>query len=936
MSRWLLPRCSAFLASLLFAAASPARAATIVIVNVDPAGSGLNDPTPLSPVGGNTGTTLGAQRLIVFQEAARIWGALLPSNVTITVRTSFASLPCTDTEAVLGSAGPTNIFSGFPNAPVANTWYVQALANKLANAAQDPDNDISARFNADLGTTCAFPSKFYLGLDNNHGQDENLLTVVLHELGHGLGFYSVTNANGAFQANRPSIFERNLFGLALGKSFDEMTGAERGASLVDFGNVVWTGDNAINYALANLVRGRLRFSVTAPAAAARNYEFGTASFGPMPDTVAITGQIVAATGPAVAGVPTTDGCQITNASTVAGKIALVDRGTCNFTVKVKNAQNAGAVAAIVADNKDESIFDMGGTDATITIPAISVTQSDGVTLRANLPAAGFLGSDPSQFAGGDAAGRLFMYTPSVYSSGSSLAHWDTSAFPNLLMEPNISRDLPISVDATLPMLRDIGWFLGSTAIPTTYVLPSSAHAPGKNGAFYSTDLTITNAGTADATFTLKFLGHDQDGMAGPEVAGTLLAGHTVTYTDVLGSLFGIGSSGGFGAIRINADSNQLRMVSQTSTPPPSGVGTFGQAVTAQSGNDVVTTAAPKVLFPLRQDGAFRTNVVIANTTEAPAHVDLRLFTSAGTSLGSGAYDLAPLEMRQVGEVVKAIGGPGADGTSNAILQVSTPTANARIATYAAVIDQTTNDPRTVLPVTLGTLGANTSWLLPSSAHGPGKNNAFYTTDLTIANTDSTPASVTLKFLGHERDGRTGAEAVRTIPGDGSIALSDVLGSVFGVSNDYGSILVTPTTANVKVVSQTSTPPPDGKGTFGQSVPAFGAADFVRLAAPRALVGLREDAAFRTNAVLANATDQPAHVDLTLKSEAGATIGTGSYDLLPYEMRQIGTVITTLGGPGLQGTANAALWVSTTTTGARIATYAAVIDNITNDPRTILP
>jgi hypothetical protein len=120
------------------------------------------------------------------------------------------------------------------------------------------------------------------------------------------------------------------------------------------------------------------------------------------------------------------------------------------------------------------------------------------------------------------------------------------------------------------------------------------------------------------------------------------------------------------------------------------------------------------------------------------------------------------------------------------------------------------------------------------------------------------------------------------------------------------------------------------------VPAFGAADFVTLAAPRALVGLREDAAFRTNAVIANATDQPAHVDLTLKSETGATLATGSYDLQPYEMRQIGTVITTLGGPSLQGTANAALWVSTTTPGARIATYAAVIDNNTSDPRTILP
>ena len=59
------------LASLV---AEPLFAASIVIVNTDPAGTGLNDPTPVAPVGGNTGTTLGQQRLIVFQQAARSGG----------------------------------------------------------------------------------------------------------------------------------------------------------------------------------------------------------------------------------------------------------------------------------------------------------------------------------------------------------------------------------------------------------------------------------------------------------------------------------------------------------------------------------------------------------------------------------------------------------------------------------------------------------------------------------------------------------------------------------------------------------------------------------------------------------------------------------------------------------------------------------------------
>src|SRR5262249_57413819 len=83
--------------------------------------------------------------------------------------------------------------------------------------------------------------------------------------------------------------------------------------------------------------------------------------------------------------PATDACEpILNSLT--GKIALIDRGLCNFTVKVKNAQTAGAIAAIVANNAGDTIMPMGGTDATITIPSVFIGQTDGTALKASLPA----------------------------------------------------------------------------------------------------------------------------------------------------------------------------------------------------------------------------------------------------------------------------------------------------------------------------------------------------------------------------------------------------------------------------------------------------------------------------------------------------------------------------------------------------------------------
>lgn len=81
-----------------------------------------------------------------------------------------------------------------------------------------------------------------------------------------------------------------------------------------------------------------------------------------------------------------------NASALVGKIALIDRGgSCNFTVKVKNAQTAGAVAVIVADNiPGEYPITMGGTDNTITIPAIMVSFETGDTMKQILAASTIL------------------------------------------------------------------------------------------------------------------------------------------------------------------------------------------------------------------------------------------------------------------------------------------------------------------------------------------------------------------------------------------------------------------------------------------------------------------------------------------------------------------------------------------------------------------
>ena len=81
------------------------------------------------------------------------------------------------------------------------------------------------------------------------------------------------------------------------------------------------------------------------------------------------------------------GCSPYAAGSLNGKVALIDRGICLFTIKVKNAQDAGATAVIIVNNIAGGPINMGGVDPTITIPTISVSQSDGAILK-NLIAQG--------------------------------------------------------------------------------------------------------------------------------------------------------------------------------------------------------------------------------------------------------------------------------------------------------------------------------------------------------------------------------------------------------------------------------------------------------------------------------------------------------------------------------------------------------------------
>jgi subtilisin family serine protease len=119
--------------------------------------------------------------------------------------------------------------------------------------------------------------------------------------------------------------------------------------------------------------------VLSPPSIAGDIEARRADFGPALTETGITGNVVYAE-PA-------DACTaITNAAEIAGNIALIDRGGCDFVVKVHNAQDAGAVAAIVVNNVPTDPVVMGGDDPEITIPSVMISQASGQAIKDALAA----------------------------------------------------------------------------------------------------------------------------------------------------------------------------------------------------------------------------------------------------------------------------------------------------------------------------------------------------------------------------------------------------------------------------------------------------------------------------------------------------------------------------------------------------------------------
>ncbi|MFL7890874.1 MAG: PKD domain-containing protein, partial [Anaerolineales bacterium] len=206
-----------------------------------------------------------AEAIAAFEFAAGIWEVLISSPVTIVVDAHFDDLG----ENILGGAGPYSIFANFDNAPQSDTWYPVATANQLAGVdLEEGFPDIQATFSStrsdwDFGTG-----------SSTDGNKISFASVVLHELGHGLGFLgSMRVDDGLGQPECTGLVGTYCHSYAgLPMIYDRFTENGAGTALLSFpnnstdlGDQLTSNDLYFNSPGGNFANGGSRVPIYAPS-----------------------------------------------------------------------------------------------------------------------------------------------------------------------------------------------------------------------------------------------------------------------------------------------------------------------------------------------------------------------------------------------------------------------------------------------------------------------------------------------------------------------------------------------------------------------------------------------------------------------------------------------------------------------------------------------
>ncbi|MDX2436473.1 MAG: hypothetical protein QNL88_05415 [Acidobacteriota bacterium] len=221
-------------------------------------------------------------------------------------------------------------------------------------------------------------------------------------------------------------------------------------------------------------------------------------------------------------------------------------------------------------------------------------------------------------------------------------------------------------------------------------VPAAGYAEGNQGSFWVTDLEVNNPWEESMVYELWWLPRNTDN-SNPTVSDlfSLAPGESRRHANVLCEVFGLDPAAApFGAVAVAAEGKGAMVMARVFNL---GDGTYGQSIPGVSPPEMTGPNQRRRILFMSENEAFRANLGCQNGGSGLIGVQFERFDNSGASLGTGFMNLPPLANNQVNRVF-------ADwAPAEGYVEVWSVNSGARFFCYASVIDNTSNDPTTVLP-----------------------------------------------------------------------------------------------------------------------------------------------------------------------------------------------------------------------------------------------
>jgi minor extracellular serine protease Vpr len=301
----------------------------------------------------------------------------------------------------------------------------------------------------------------------------------------------------------------------------------------------------------------------------------------------VTGPLAVLTGGDVSAIGLSLACTTAGLPDLTGKIALLSRGVCTFSTKIRNAQSKGAIAVIVVNNVAGDPIAMGqdGTPDQPTIPAVMVSRADGVALKANNSVTTTIGSTKQYFRTSNS---------NIMASFSSQGPTDVDfrVKPDVVAPGvNVLSSIPLRIatvdpsQCTTPAFGCWAFFQG-TSMATPHLAGSAAVVIGQHPSWTAWEVRSAIVNTAQEN-VLKFSTSGACCVTDPNIIGSGLADvNAATHAAVALNPVSVT----FGAVP--GGSGQSRSVTITITDLTGAGGTYPVTIANTHTAGVTFTASP--------------------------------------------------------------------------------------------------------------------------------------------------------------------------------------------------------------------------------------------------------------------------------------------------------------------------------------------------------